>query len=72
MASVSEKYVFVPKTVVRARKAAALALAARMKIRAEDKIRIVADFFASLATAEAGDREKELVSGFVSSDCPER
>jgi flagellar biosynthesis/type III secretory pathway protein FliH len=37
-----------------------------MKIRAEDKIRIVADFFASLAAAEAGDREKELVSGFFS------
>jgi hypothetical protein len=33
---------------------------------AEDKIRIVADFFVSLATTEAGDREKELVSGFFS------
>ncbi len=51
---------------VRRHNTAALALAARMKIPAEDKIRIVADFFVSLASTEAGDREKELVSGFFS------
>jgi hypothetical protein len=55
---------------VRRHNTAALALAARMKIRAEDKIRIVADFFSSLATAETGDREKELVSGFFSAYQP--
>jgi hypothetical protein len=49
---------------------AALALAARMRIQPEEKMRIVRDFFISLASTEAGDAEKELVSGFFSAYQP--
>ncbi len=43
---------------------AALALAARMKIRAEERIRIARDFSISLASTAADAKQKELASGF--------
>ena len=49
---------------VQLRNSAALALSSRMTIRSEQRIRIVRDFFVSLASTEADEKEKELVSGF--------
>jgi hypothetical protein len=58
------------RVFVRRRNPAALALSARMKFEEGERIRLVRDFFVSLAAAPVKRTEQELVAGFFSAYQP--